>query len=242
MLSNNQAKQMQVGDIPKHIICFVAVPFEDSGVFAYKTVLLPALREVLELHPYYWQVGRADDNYFSDTIYDNIAHWMKSANVYIAEISDLNPNVMMELGYMYWTRKANQPLIVLERLGTSQQLADLAGVIRIRYPVLGGNHAIEDIAKALRIEFGKRQDIQQLRTAARAHYLSPLLLTNVIGANSHIADILAKEYKTMEAFVYDSVESVCLRLRNSGVDVDHNIVAAYQKAVKKLLNGLKGSK
>jgi len=38
---------------------------------------------------------------------------MNLAHAYIADISELNPNVMMELGYMYWARKPEQPLIVL---------------------------------------------------------------------------------------------------------------------------------
>ena len=74
----------------QHTICFVALPFKDDEKFKYETVLLPALRKILEGKPYYWQVVRADARYYANTIDRNIAEWIKRAHVYIADISDLN--------------------------------------------------------------------------------------------------------------------------------------------------------
>ncbi len=122
-----------------HIICMVALPFRDNQTFPYETVLLPAIRRVLELKPYYWQVVRADEQYFEETIERNVGVWMQRAQAYIADISDLNSNVLMELGYMRWGRrggKEKQPVVVLERIdATSHKISDLAGVIRITYPL-----------------------------------------------------------------------------------------------------------
>ncbi len=228
--------QSTADDSPKHIICFVALPFEDTEKFAYKTVLLPALRTVLERHPYYWQVGRADDKGFADTIYDNVAAWMKLAHAYIADISDLNPNVMMELGYMYWARKPGQPLMVLERQGTGQHLSDLAGFIRISYPNLSDRHAIEDVAKALAEEFDKK-NIQSLNATKLHHYLSPLMLEE-IGASDQISKALARAYVTMEAFVATDAKDISLHLHDYGLQLHYTIVRGYQAAIRDLLKRL----
>jgi hypothetical protein len=224
--------QFPVDDAPKHIICFVALPFEDTEKFAYKTVLLPALRTVLEQHPYYWQVGRADDKGFADTIYHNVDAWMQLAHAYIADISDLNPNVMMELGYMYWARKPGQPLMVLERLGTGQHLSDIAGFIRISYPDLSGRYAIEDVAKALADEFDNRQDIQSLNATKLHHYLSPLVLEE-IGASEQVAKDLARVYVTMEAFSVAKVKDICRNVR--GLSNHTPLATGYKNAVASLL-------
>ena len=216
----------------KHVVCFVALPFVDTSTFAYHTVLLPALREVLELDPYYWQVGRADDSYFKDTIYENVASWMSQADAYIADISDLNTNVLLELGYMYWGRKPGQPLIVLERSDAPQNPVDLAGVIRIRYHAQRDSHAVEDVAQALKKEFDKRLDIQKLNTANRHHYLSPLLLSRELHLNDQFVQPLARQYITMEALVTAGVADMRRRVQSLSPDMARVI----HKHIKDLLN------
>jgi hypothetical protein len=235
MTSNNQ---ISVDDTSRHVVCFVALPFKDSVSFAYQTVLLPALRTVLEQPPYYWQVGRADDNYFKDTIYENVAYWMGKAHAYIADISDLNPNVLLELGYMYWARSHGQPLIILESFEAHQKHVDtrldpvdLAGVIRIFYHLQRGNHAIEDVAQELKVEFDKRQDIQKLNTGNRYHYLSPLILSNKLQLSNQLAELLASKYLTMEALVNADVTDIRRRIPALNVDMARMI----HKSIMELL-------
>lgn len=229
------SSQNNIDNIPKHVVCFVALPFTDKPTFAYHTVLLPALREVLELAPYYWQVGRADDSYFKDTIYENVAFWMNQAHAYIADISDLNPNVLLELGYMYWGKKPGQPLIILERSDAPQNPVDLAGVIRIRYPAERGNHAIEDVALSLKEEFGKRQDIQRLNAGNRHHYLSSLLLSRELRLNDQLVQPLTREYVTMEALNAANIADICQRVPGLRADMARII----QKSIKDLLGKIK---
>ncbi len=201
----------------KHIVCMVAVPFRDSQSFAYETALLPALRDVLEQAPYYWQVVRADEKYFEDTIDRNVATWMKRSHAYIADISDVNPNVMMELGYMRWAREPWQPVIVLERAHTGALLdpADLRGIIRMHYPAASGRHAADEIAEVLKEEFAKDESIQKLNRLKQQHYLSPLLLRDRFRVSEDIARDLAGAYVTMESFVAANADDI--RLRVSGL-------------------------
>ena len=238
MTSGNR---IQVGTPAKHIVCFAALPFQDSTAVSYETVLLPALRSVLELYPYHWQVARADDNYFSNTIYDNIAYWLKRADAYIADISELNPNVMMELGYMHWARKPEQPLIVLNYSGAGQSPVDLAGVIRIQYTAQSGSHAIEDVAEELKQHFSRTQSIQTLNASKGAHYLSPLFLYEVpVGADPNIADTLSRKYVTMEAFISADIESIRFHLQQEGLDLSETIITAYKKEIESYLRKLQG--
>ena len=185
-----QAESKQDGKqaYAQHIIAMVALPFNDRETFAYDSVLLPALRSVLEQRPYYWQVVRADEKYFEETVERNVAAWIKQARVYIADISDLNANVMMELGYMRWGRNSEQPVIVLERSDTDHHLSDLAGLIRISYPAATGSYAIEEIATELASEFAKREDIQKLNGLKQAHYLSSILLQNTCSVREESAE------------------------------------------------------
>jgi hypothetical protein len=219
----------------KHIICFVALPFKDSQTFAYETVLLPAIRAALELDPYYWQVDRADDKYFEDIIQHNIGVWMKHAQTYIADISDLNPNVMMELGYMIWARKPQQPLIVLERVGTGHHLSDLGGLIRISYPDAHGKYAIAEIAESLKAEIAKKEDIQKLNRTIHEHYLSPLLLRSKFNIDSRVAETVSQAYITMEAFSTARVNEICYRIP----DLSSPIASGLKKAVINLIKALK---
>lgn len=227
-----------VNDPPWHIVCFAALPFNDTEKFAYKTVLLPALRMVLERHPYYWQVGRADDRMHAGTIYNNVSAWMQLARAYVADISDLNPNVMMELGYMYWARKDDQPLFVLQREDTDQHLSDLSGFIRISYPAVIGPHAVEDISTALRDEFDRRSDVHKLNASKRYHYLSSELLETQCSMNQQTAKALAQECKTMEAFRDADPQVLSRHLRNNSINISRSLVSACQNAIADVLKGL----
>jgi hypothetical protein len=192
-----------------HVTCMVALPFRDHDTFAYESVLLPALRAVLEVEPYYWQVVRADEKYLEDTVEGNVTEWMRRAHAYIADISDLNPNVMMELGYMRWAEPSrSRPLIVLEREGCPQHLSDIAGLIRIRYPAASGNNAVAEVSTALKNEFRKVRQVEELNASKNAHYLSPLLLKDSFRMDASAAMALSRACPTMESLVSAESEEI----------------------------------
>jgi hypothetical protein len=179
---------------------------------------------------------RADARYYAVTIDRNIAEWIKRAHVYIADISDLNPNVMMELGYMYWTKKDEQPLIVLEREGTGDHLADLGGFIRIQYKNVEGENPVKKTADDLRIELEKKnEEFEKLNAARRAHYLSPKVLTDGdVGETAAIR--LAKDCITMERLRNDDIKEILARLPG----LSDGTVNNAKQVVTKLLGELSG--
>lgn len=196
------------------IMCFVALPFGDKQEFRYDSILLPALRKALELHPYYWQVGTANDELFRGFIYDNVGEWLKRAHVYIADISDLNYNVMMEFGYMHWAKKDERPLVVLEREASKaaspeyKGLADIQGLIRTHYTVSPslltdglGEYAKDQLTRHFRDSFLNNSEIQKLRQAPRKHYLSALWIEEKCRySDKNMNEAISKKYITMEAF------------------------------------------
>jgi molecular chaperone HtpG len=75
------------------VTIFMITPFEDK----YK-VLEDVIRRVFEAHPYYFKVMLARDYTYHSGILANVGAHLNKADAFVAEISDLNPNVMMELG------------------------------------------------------------------------------------------------------------------------------------------------
>ena len=199
--------------LPGHICCMVALPFKDNETFAYENVLLPALREVLELDPFYWQVVRADEKYHAENVPENVQAWMQRSHAYVVDISDCNPNVMMELGYMKWG-VPDRPRILLCREGTQRNLSDLGGTIVIRYPNATGDHAVEDVAEALRAEFVKNESaLARLEDQRTAHYLSPLWLRDEMGLDLTPAETFNRAFPTMEALRDASAKDVTAKLK-----------------------------
>jgi hypothetical protein len=217
------------------VICFVALPFGDRKEFRYESVLMPALRMVLERHPYYWRVGRADDELFKGFIYDNVGEWLKRAHVYIADISDLSYNVMMEFGYMLWAKKPGQPLVALERSASTatlpeyKDLADIQGLIRTPYPESSSMFNVglaeivkDELAKHFRNSFRDNHEMQKLSLVPRQHYLSPLWIEEKCRyTDEDMTGAISKKYITMETFrdtVKGSNERITTRNANAAAD------------------------
>jgi molecular chaperone HtpG len=198
---------------PRHIVCFAALPFKDNETFAFNSVLLPALRTVLEQAPYFWQVVRADEAYQADKVEDSVGLWLQRSDAYIADISSLNGNVLMELGFMQWAEPARgRPRIVLEREGAGAALPNLGGFIKVCYPQVTGREAIDDLAKALAAEFTKINAVQRLNRKKGAHYLSPLYLQSELGEPEGRASLISKKYVTMEEFSGADATDIVMRV------------------------------
>ncbi len=198
---------------PRHIVCFAALPFKDNETFAFDSVLLPALRTVLEQPPYLWQVVRADERYQADKVEDSVGLWLQRSDAYIADISSLNANVLMELGFMQWAEPArSRPRIVLEREGAGGALSDLGGFIKVRYPQVEGRQAVDDLAKALAAEFEKIPAVQRLNRKKGAHYISPLFLQSELGETEVRASLISKAFVTMEEFANTDATTIVSRV------------------------------
>lgn len=174
----------------KHITCFIALPFAKEY-----DILIEALRDVLEVAPYFWQVARADKQYFVNNVPDNVGKWIARSQCFAVELSEGNENVMMELGQMYWGYP-ERPLILLQREGTKLRMADLGERIRIVYP---WNETPDQakIATVLRREIEKFDALKNMK--GDAHYLSTRIMPIFIAED--VRKLLVNHFTTVEDFV-----------------------------------------
>jgi hypothetical protein len=117
----------------RHISCYVSLPHYENEDTFYHQVLLPALRQILECHPFYWQVGYREDKlgYRHHKCSDcpagknasegDRACWLKCADVCIADIEGWSPDVFADLGIIYAMRmmRTETPLSIILELNNA---------------------------------------------------------------------------------------------------------------------------
>lgn len=107
---------------------FVMMPFSDE----YRT-FEQALRNVLEGHPYYFRTILARDRQHATYLIENLRSHIQAADAFVAETSDLNPNVLMELGGVLFAIE-NPPIFAFRRRNQSMDLpVDIRGVLHVNY-------------------------------------------------------------------------------------------------------------
>ncbi|MFL5625838.1 MAG: hypothetical protein ACJ788_09640, partial [Ktedonobacteraceae bacterium] len=196
-----ELRQIDVG-ISKshHVSCFVATPFEGYDL------VLEALREVLEDKPYFWQVIRADEEQLDPTIYGSVFKHIARAHCYIAEVSNHNFNVGLELGIMQQFHE--RPKILLRHAGARPVPADLKGAIYIEYPDLKDLRK-DDLIKLLQSQLARVKELKTIR--GEASYLSPIIL-NRFGLDLNLSERITREFLTVEEFVKADPKTVARKL------------------------------
>jgi hypothetical protein len=190
----------------EHISCFFAMPFDPSY-----DPLLQAVRQVLEDKPYGWQVIRADEQQRGITITENVRGHIARSHCYLAEISDGNPNVFLEIGRMsHYAR----PLIYLCREdGKDKVAADLAGNLFSPYAAWDGQKPnIDVLAAQLKKLFDNRDELKLLRANRKKIYLSANVLIRKGECQTPIAEALASHYYTVEDFLAEDPLNVATKL------------------------------
>jgi molecular chaperone HtpG len=113
---------------PGHIVLFMITPFADD----YRR-LEQAVRRVFERPPYCFQVLLARDRILKPNLSENVQEHLSRAHGFIAEISDLNPNVMLELGAAIFASDG-RPIFALRRETAAADVpADLGDKLFLPY-------------------------------------------------------------------------------------------------------------
>jgi molecular chaperone HtpG len=190
-----EQEQQGRGGLSEVVTCFVAMPFDGAydGVYA-------ALREVLEDVPFLWRIGRADDLHTQDRgLWENVERQMATAHCFIAEVSEPNPNVMIEVGRMEALRR---PILLLKRKGSPDLPADLRGRLYVEY----------DGGQALAKELRERIALQQHFVAQRGERaLTVALLRRNEEIPLGVAQKLAVGFTTHRALLDAEAEKVAAR-------------------------------
>jgi molecular chaperone HtpG len=191
------AKQAGGQTLQRWVTCFVAMPFKPESQAVFE-----ALREVLEDVPFLWQVTRADTAMHKASLWENVKTHMLRSNCFVADVSDPNLNVYIEVGRM---EALNRPLLLLKREGTPDLPADLRGHLYVGY---GGEG--EALVKRLREEIGRVKEFVAIQGEP---FLSETVLRKCApDLSAEAVRKLADSFETCEEFLAVDAEGRAKRL------------------------------
>ena len=131
--------------------------------------------------PFFFEVRLARDYYSADTQMENVKKHIASAHGFIAEISEKNANVMMEIGGILMTDDSRPVFSLCQKQCNKDVPSDLNGTLLLPYdyddPSVGD--LIRQIKALITREDGriKIAKLQQLMEKREQHYLSKIMLT-----------------------------------------------------------------
>jgi hypothetical protein len=176
-----------------YISCFIAMPFCNT----YNS-LLQAVRLVLEDYPYGWNVARADTLNLGLTISSNVERYITRSHCYLAEISDSNPNVFLEIGRMSHYQKKRSLIYLCKEEAKDRIPRDLDGYL-VHFYI---EHNLEDLVDCLKRQFRRNSNLENLRhQQSKEIFLSAELLTYHKVCEQDIAEKISDKYKTVENFL-----------------------------------------
>lgn len=205
--------QDDTSELDPYVSCFVGMPFRDDRASS----IYHAVRTVLEDHPYFWRVVRADDTVEQPGLWSNLQTKLLRAHCYIAIITgDLNPNVMIETGRM---EAMQRPLLLLRDAAAAELPANLHGLL---YEELrtSGNDLTDEVRNAI-----VRQD--RLRTLNGPHYLSEAALRRYASLDSEVSRKISRLFPTWDGFIQADTDQVARQ-----IGINQMIVQAAQASLK----------
>jgi len=213
----------------KHILMFMITPFADE----YRSVEL-AVRRVFERAPFCFEVCLARDKYNADTLVENVKSYIASAQCFIAEISELNPNVMMEVGGILMSGDERPVFVLWDTHSTLRKPVDFGDRLTFSYSgrTASPDELVNEITSHL-IEGGriKNTRIEELMRHRKELFLSHTLLSclpEIQLSDSQRASICNK-FKTVDSFV-SAKEDVL-----STLGVNMHFLLGVQDELKKVI-------
>lgn len=190
--------QAEIPRLDPYVSCFVAMPLDDDRA----TGIYQAVRAVLEDHPYFWRVVRADDTAEQPGVWPNLKTKLLQTHCYIAILTgSLNPNVLIETGRM---EALQRPLLLLRDAAAAELPANLSG---LPYEELrtSGNDLIDEVRNAI-----VRQD--NLRNLHGSRYLSEIALMRYANLDSEVSRKISRLFPTWDEFIQADTEEVARQL------------------------------
>jgi len=207
---------------------FMMVPYSPK----YKDII-NAVRVLVEDH-WFSRLLLASDRKYEDRTFDSVSRHIKDAAVFIAEVSEGNPNVMFELGAVFGQRR-QRPIIQLASAamqGTAERVqlpADISSMIYVDYSSLVG----DNLVNFLNEEFRKDQKIDGLVSQQnRGFFVSPRRLQK-IGKNllpEHAYNELSRRFPTEAQWIETDPEIVARFLPEGSSDIAQVLVNRIRSA------------
>ncbi len=213
-----------------HILLFMIAPFSIDY-----SILEEAVRRVFESAPYFFEVRLARNYTYNDNLLENVRTHILAAHGYIAEISDLNPNVMFELGAVM-LRNHERPILTLRSASSSKQVpSDFKEKLYIEYGALSDtlDTIVKSIKRALQQD-GRpiHEGITKLMSMRRKRFLSKTLLSNLnFRMNEEAQEAILRVYQNLEDLLSVSAEQASRETK-----LPTYIVQAVQGAIREETN------
>lgn len=181
----------------EHIVIFMITGSGDQ----YRN-LEEAVRRVFECPPYYFQVRLTSNYTYKPDRLENIRKHIKLAHGFVVEFSELNLDIMLELGAVASDR--NRPILPLRsQAATAEVIASFSSQIHIIYSSL--NQSVEQLTSEIRQAFQRdgrilHEGINALISHRQKRFLSRILLENLPRTRLDSQEIssLLKHYTSVE--------------------------------------------
>ncbi len=204
--------------LTSHISCYFTMDLPSRGV------LFEALREILEDAPYGWEVLLSEVPGDCFERYSGSREAYQKAHCFIADISDLAPDIIMELGILL---ALDRPVLVLcSREAEAFVREHWPMLQRTRYQTYTYGESHEDFRDQLNDILNRQPGFQALRQERHSHYLSPRMLSKA-EVQPTVIEAVCREYKTVEEFLEAKPETVAQRISTSRF-----IILALQEYLK----------
>lgn len=152
----------------RHVLCFFAFSYRRQ---VYRD-LLTALRDVLEDHPYCWEVRSAEEDQVRPDLYASVWEQIAACDVLLADVTEHNPNVTLEVGLALGMEGRAVELLAQQGY---QPIADLQGRLIHLYDPAALAREPSAVRDALRRWITASAGLRGIRRAAP--YLGYRLLT-----------------------------------------------------------------
>lgn len=213
----------------EHILMFMITPFAEE----YKPVEL-AVRRVFERVPFCFEVCLARDKYNEETLVENVKSYIATAQCFIAEISDLNPNVMMEIGGILMSGDKRPVFALWDTHSTLRKPADFGDRLTFAYSgkAASPDDLVDEIFSHL-IEGGriKNARIEDLIHHRKKLFLSHTLLSSLpeFSLSASQKTRICNKFKTVEDFVSASEETL------ASLGCNKHILLGTQEEMRKVV-------
>jgi hypothetical protein len=159
-------------------------------------------------------------------IFENVRAHIAQSHCYIAEISEQNPNVFLEIGKMSHYADESRPLILLRSKDAAEEVpADLRDFLYLEYErVADLDKLIEDIREKLKT----KPELQRLRLGKKT-YLSQIVLEEKTEIHPRTVGKITDRFKTVEDLCKSPVEETAneLEIKASSVQSAQEAMKAY---------------
>lgn len=214
-------------DETRHLIFFLMTPFDS----AYRP-FIETVRDVVE-NRFGCQLFVASDRQYQDTIIDNVRYHMDQAHAFIAEVTDANPNVMLELGAARFDLR-ERPIVLMRRNNKQQLPVDLRGWIYVNYEDKTGQELADYLETQLRSD---HRIISVLNKKGRELYISPKFLEQIVRLpqiEGKTWQLLAEKYPTREMWEQASEETVKSLLGQDNEDMASVVLNRIHKGISNI--------